>query len=407
MMKRSFPSISVVMFPLLVALAGCMPGLPSGKMDVTSAEYSNLSGWEREDHPRLIKMLADECQRIDKLPAGTFLGGARTLPSGQHVEDWRNVCAALADVQNGDDAQARQFFETWFQPYLVVKGAFYTGYYDPEVPASLTKGGAYQIPLYRRPKDLLRGRNANGELEFGHWVNSVFRPYDDRAAIDGGSLEGRGLELAWLKSPLDLFLLQTQGSGRLRLQDGGEMFVGYDGRNGQPYVPIGRVLVHKGEMRAEDVNIKNIRAWLEAHPDQVKPVLEANPSYVFFRPVERKAEEGPMGAFGVPLTAGRSMAVDRRLIGYGMPIWADMSGKGRDGQAVIWAQMTFAQDTGSDIRGAGRGDLFLGWGQEAANIAGNMKDYGRMFVLVPRTSLTLAPNVPAGQATAGGGQTAK
>ncbi|MUG04491.1 murein transglycosylase [Bombella sp. ESL0378] len=407
MAKHYSPLVCLVMVPLCIALAGCMPGLPSAQMDVKPADYSQLSGWEREDHLQLFKMLAEECQRIDHLPAGTFLGGASTLPSGKNVEEWKGVCTAVKTGAVDQPAQARQFFEAWFQPYLITKQAFYTGYYDPEVPASLTKGGEYQVPLYRRPADLLHGRNAAGELEFGHWVDAVFRPYDDRATINAGSLEGKGLELAWLKSPVDLLFLQTQGSGRLRLPDGGELFVGYDGRNGRPYVPVGRILVRRGAMRAEDVSVKTIRAWLEAHPDQVKSVLESNPSYVFFRSVERKAGEGPVGGFGIALQAQRSLAIDRHFVSYGMPVWVEINDKGRDGQAVSWAHMTFAQDSGSDIRGAGRGDLFLGEGEKAATIAGDMKVYGRMFVLAPRLSLPNAPNVGASTASASGGQTAK
>ncbi len=395
----------------MLALAGCMPGVPTGKVGVTPVGFSYLSGWDHEDHTALLGMVKLECQRIAHLPEGAPLGGASTLPYGRQMKDWQNVCTAASAMQGGSATQARQFFESWFQPYLINQQAFYTGYYDPEVSASLTQGGEYQIPVYGRPKDLLRGRNEKGELEYGHWVNSVFRPYDDRATIDGGSLQGKGLEIAWLKSPVDLLFLQTQGSGRLRLPDGQQVFLGYDGRNGQPYVPIGRVLVQRRLMKAEDVDAQSIRDWLARNPDQAMSVLEANPSYVFFRRTQRTADEGPTGAFGLPLTPQRSLAVDKRFVGYGMPVWVDISGKDAQGRFVTWSRMTFAQDTGSDIRGAGRGDLFLGWGDRAAKIAGDMKNYGRMMVLVPLP----APgggDVPqdgtvAGASAAGAGQTSR
>lgn len=389
------------MAPLMLVLAGCMPGVPTGKVDVTPVGFSYLSGWEHEDHTGLFNMLKLECQRIAHLPEGAALGGASTLPYGRQMQDWKNVCTAVSTVQGSNGTQARRFFENWFQPYLVNKQAFYTGYYDPEVPASLTQGGEYQIPVYARPKDLLRGRNEKGEMEYGHWVNSVFRPYDDRATIDRGSLKGKGLEIAWLKNQVDLLFLQTQGSGRLRLPDGQQVFLGYDGRNGQPYVPIGRVLIQRKLMRAEDVDAQSIRDWLAANPDQARSVLEANPSYVFFRRTQRTADEGPTGAFGLPLTPQRSLAVDKRFVGYGMPVWVDISGQDAQGRFVTWSRMVFAQDTGSDIRGAGRGDLFLGWGDRAAKLAGDMKNDGRMMVLVPLPAAKDTGFQPAGTVAGG------
>ena len=411
MMKRRFSSAGLVLGPLMLLLAGCMPGAPKGRMDVAPVSFSQLLGWEGEDHTALVNMVRLECLRIAHLPAGTSLGGAVTLPYGRDMKDWKNVCVAASSVRS-NRTEARQFFESWFQPYLVQQDAFYTGYYDPEVSASLTQGGEYQIPVYARPKDLLRGRDENGELEYGHWVNSVFRPYDDRATINSGSLEGKGLELAWLKSPVDLLFLQTQGSGRLRLPDGQQVFLGYDGRNGRPYVPIGRVLVKRGLMKSEDVDAQSIRDWLANNPDQVASVLEANPSYVFFRRTQRTADEGPTGGFGLPLTPQRSLAVDRRFVGYGMPVWVNISGKDAQGRFVTWSRMVFAQDTGSDIRGAARGDLFLGWGEKAARIAGDMKNHGQMMVLVPLPEAKQAGEQPVvGTATevmaAGAGQTAR
>ena len=413
MIKRCFSSAGPILAPLMaLALSGCMPGVPTGKVDITPVSFRQLSGWESEDHTGLVGMVRMECLRIAHLPADTSLGGATTLPYGRNMKDWQNVCTAVSSVQATNRAEAKQFFESWFQPYFVKQDAFYTGYYDPEVPASLTRGGEYQIPVYGRPKDLLRGRNQKGELEYGHWVDSVFRPYDDRAAIDAGSLEGKGLEIAWLKSPVDLLFLQTQGSGRLRLPDGQQVFLGYDGRNGQPYVPIGRVLIKRKLMKPEEVNAQSIRDWLANNPAQATSILEANPSYVFFRRTQRTENEGPTGAFGLPLTPQRSLAVDRRFIGYGMPVWVDISGKDAQGRFVTWSRMVFAQDTGSDIRGAARGDLFLGWGDRAANIAGDMKNHGRMMVLVPlpeakragddQPTATVAGGIPAGV-----GQTAR
>ncbi|MXV44152.1 murein transglycosylase [Saccharibacter sp. 17.LH.SD] len=369
---------------LALLLTACVSDVPAGEMTIAPVGYESLIGWNADSHTALVGMLRDECHRLAQLPPKTTMGGASSLPYGRKAGDWAGVCAALPASESVTEESARNFFELWFQPYEIQETVLYTGYYEPQVEASLTRGGEYQTPLYRRPPDLLRGRTDDGKVVFGHWVNSVFQPYDDRATIDGGALNNKNLEVAWLKSPIDLYVLQLQGAGRLHLPDGQVLRVAYDGRNGQPYVPIGKILVQRGAMSAVDVNAETIRAWLEAHPQESQELLEKNPNYVFFRTVDRSEFEGPGGALGVPLVPGRSLAVDRAYVPFAAPVWVETAMLDSQGKEGSWHHTTFAQDVGTDIRGAGRGDLFTGWGDMARTTAGHLRSSGRMVILLPR-----------------------
>lgn len=384
-------------YSLLVALgillSACMPGAPSGNMDIRKVDFAQLGQWSQEQHQPLLEMVRTECRRLTQLPPEVALGGAHSLPYGRQASDWAGACRALPSKEQVTEEGARSYFETWFQPYAVQEKAFYTGYYEPQVEASLRRGGPYQVPLYRSPPDLRHGRTSTGRIAFGHWVNSVFQPYDDRAAINAGVLNGRGLEIAWLKSPVDVFFLQLQGAGRLQLPNGKMIRVAYDGRNGQPYYPIGRALMERGAIRADDVSAETVRDWLLAHPQEMQSVMEKNPNYVFFRKVERSPFEGPGGALGIPLTPQRSLAIDRALVPYAAPVWVETSVRDRQGQMVPWERLTFAQDVGTNIRGAGRGDIFTGWGAEAEEMAGTLKSPGRMVLFLPKPSSQAEKNL--------------
>lgn len=394
---------------LAACLAGCTTDENSADMQVTPVAWSALTGEEREDWGALLPVMRAQCAHLARLPREASLGGASTLPHGRVNADWEGACGALplssrsaSSVSGGGDdstvnaasnERARAYFQRWFQPYALQSKAFLTGYYEPQVAASLTRTGAYQVPLYGRPADLQRARTTDGHTVFGRWSGKTFLPYDSRATIDGGSLAGKNLELAWLKDPVDLFFLQVQGSGRLVLPDGQTLRVNYDGRNGQPYVPIGRVLEKRGAISKNDMSADAIRAWLAAHPQDVRGILEENPSYVFFKTAPgNAADPGPPGAFGVPLTPGRSMAVDRRYVPFGAPVWVETSVPDpHTGGEGAWRHLVFAQDTGTDIKGAGRGDLFMGGGRYAPWVAGRLRSKGRMIVLTPR--LPAAPEL--------------
>jgi membrane-bound lytic murein transglycosylase A len=212
-------------------------------------------------------------------------------------------------------------------------------------------------------------------------------PYFDRDEIERGALDGRALELLWVDDPIDKFFLQIQGSGLVRLADGRLLRVGYADQNGRAYRPIGRDLVEMGELSREEVSLQSIAAWLRANPDRADAVMDKNPSYVFFQLLgDAEALEGPLGAQGVPLLAGRSLAVDRRYIPYGAPVWLETEAPFPDGERSLHRLM-IAQDTGGAIKGGVRGDVFRGAGDLAEHVAGHMKSRGSYFLFLPKVAL--------------------
>lgn len=349
------------------------------------ARFSDLPGWTSDAQAAALPALRRSCER---LPAGN---PDRSLgPDGLagRVADWRAICSAVAQVPAGD-AAARQFFESRFQPWRALDGenpdGLFTGYYEPLLSGARARGGRYAVPLLRRPPDLvevdlgqfrpaLRGQRIAGRLDGGR-----LRPYADRAEIEAGALAGRGLEMLWVDDAVDAFFLQIQGSGRVRLSDGTVLRVGYAGQNGHPYVPIGRLLAERGEIPREQVSMPSIRAWLAAHPAAGRRLMQENPSYVFFRELKG---EGPLGAQGVALTPGRSLAVDPSFVPYGLPVWLDAEDP-LDPSARV-RRLMVAQDTGGAIRGPVRGDVFWGFGAEAAERAGRMKSRGGYWLLLPK-----------------------
>ena len=227
-------------------------------------------------------------------------------------------------------------------------------------------------------------------------VDGRLQPFPSRAEIAAGALAGRGLEMVWVDDPIDAFFLHVQGSGQIVLEDGEIARVGYAAQNGHPYFAIGRELIARGALTRERVSLQSIRAWLEAHPDAAAEVMNRNPSYVFFR---RIAGDGPRGAFQVPLTARASLAVDRRHIPLGVPVWLETAlprADGVAGEAMSWRRLLVAQDTGGAIRGIVRGDVFFGAGARAAALAGRMKSSGRYYILLPRAVVARGDPWPAG-----------
>jgi membrane-bound lytic murein transglycosylase A len=272
--------------------------------------------------------------------------------------------AALARERAAREAVLRRFLERHFQPFAVGNGLL-TGYYEPELRGAEYPTGAYQVPLHAPPPADL--------------------PMPDRAAIEWGALDGRGLELAFVDDPVDAFFVHIQGSGRVHLHDGRLLRLGYAGQNGHPYRAIGRSLIERGEVPREQMSMQAIRAWLRrAAPGAAAALLRENAAYVFFRRVEGLApEEGPPGALGVPLTPGRSLAVDPGFIPFGALVYL-VTRDPVDGTPI--RRLVAAQDTGGAIRGPARGDLFWGWGAAAALRAGLMKEQAEVFVLVPRSA---------------------
>jgi len=306
---------------------------------------------------------------------------------------WAAVCARLAALPAGDERALRNLLERELEVVAVAnrgrREGLLTGYYEPELRGSRRRTGSFRHPLYLAPRDAqvvdlgefkreLAGRKITGLVRGGR-----FRPYWDRAEIERGALAGRRLELVWVDDPVALFFLQIQGSGRVVLPDGTLVRVGYAGQNGHDYTAIGRILIERGELAREEVSLQTIRAWLRAHPERADEVMNHNRSYVFFRVLPGAA---PVGAQGVELTAGRSLAVDDAFLPYGLPVWIASTlpavpELGRAEQPL--ARLVVAQDTGGAITGPVRGDLFLGPGREAEELAGRMKQGLRLWILRP------------------------
>lgn len=355
-----------------------------------AASFAALPGWGEDDPRPALEALASSCALFARRPAEEPIG--RVAAFGR-VGEWRRACAALAEPA-ADAAAARRRIEAVLRPWLLSdRGApegLFTGYFEPLLAGSRAPDPVHRHPLYRRPPDLvtvelgrfdpaLAGRRIAGRVEQGRLV-----PYPTRAEIDAGALEGRGLELAWVADPVALFFLHVQGSGRIALAEGGELRVGYADQNGHPYRAIGRDLVEMGALAREAVSMQSIEAWLRANPERTFELLHKNPSYVFFRELPpAEGAPGPPGAQGVPLTPGRSLAVDRRFVPLGVPLWLDTTAPLPEGERPL-RRLVVAQDTGGAIRGPVRGDLFWGAGREAEHIAGHMKSRGRSWVLLPR-----------------------
>jgi len=388
-----------------LALASCAPREAEKKPDaltLTPVAFGALPGWMEDDQSAALPALRKSCAYFARQGDATRLQPAPTetqLPGvGGFVGDWRGVCAAAAQLPDNNRAAARAFFEREFKPFKAANNAdsrgLFTGYYEAELRGARQPSARYNVPLYKVPGDLVAvdlaefGSEFSGRTIAGKVVQGKLRPYDDRTAIERGALKGKNLELLWVDDAVDAFFLHIQGSGRVVMDDGSVLRVGYAGKNGQPYVAIGRELVARGVMPAEQVSMQTIRAWLKANPREAEGLMNVNRSYVFFQETKGAGpNEGPIGAQTVALTPGRSLAVDRKFLPLGLPIWLDAShpdggANSSSGEARI-RRLLVAQDTGGAIRGPVRGDVFFGWGEQAAAKAGLMRDRGEYYLLLP------------------------
>jgi membrane-bound lytic murein transglycosylase A len=364
--------------------------LPAGLV-LGAVSFDELPGWGEDAVSEALPALARSCRRLEGRPDDRAIGpkvDSAEEAVGGKVADWRAPCAALAQVPPGDDGAARAFFETWFAPLEAAstkggKGTF-TGYYEAELRGAPFPGEAYAAPIYARPPDLvtvdlrrfradLPGERLVGRVEDGRLV-----PYHTRAQIDAGALAGRGAELLWADDPVDVFFLQVQGSGRVMLPDGTVQRIGFAESNGHPFTGIGRLLLAEGKIPRDQASMQGIRDWLRAHPDEARAFMQRNARFIFFRQVDG---EGPIGAQGVALTPGRSLAVDPAFLPLGAPIFLATTWPG--GKRPL-RRLMVAQDTGSAIKGPLRGDFFWGFGEAALKYAGRMKQEGVIYLLLPK-----------------------
>lgn len=366
-----------ILIPLLALplLHSCMVAPPEPGLGEPVA-WSQLADWQTDQHAQAWGALRRSCAKL--------ADEAR----------WRAVCRRVEAVDKPSNREARGFFEKYFLPHPVHgeegrRKGLITGYYRPLLNGSFDPGGRYRHPIYGPPEDLLRleldnaypslaGKQLRGRLE-----GRLVTPYPDRAQLeaDPGALAGQAL--LWVDDPVDAFFLHVQGSGRVRLPGGDVVAVGFADHNGRPYRSIGRRLIETGELEREAVNLFSIRRWLRTNSDRARSLMQHNPRYVFFR-LDEEASREPTGALGVPLTAGRSLAVDPDYVPLGAPVWLETSVPGQPDLPL--RRLLLAQDTGGAIQGPTRGDVYWGGDDAAERKAGLMKQSGRMFVLLPRTA---------------------
>jgi membrane-bound lytic murein transglycosylase A len=359
------------------------PPAPATAGMLRQATWQELPGWQEEN-----PALAWE----------PFLAGCRALV---RQDAWREVCAAAENIAEPDRQQARRFFELNFTPFQLTRAdggeeGLITGYYEPLLRGSRKPTARYRHPLYGLPDDLLvvdltevypelKGMRLRGRIDGRRIV-----PYYDRAQIEQGRGALADREIVWVDDAIELFFLQIQGSGRIALENGEVLRIGYADQNGHPYRSIGRLLIERGELPLERASMQGIKAWARANPGKVAELLNQNASYVFFRELPASLP-GPVGALGVPITARRSVAVDPGFVPLGAPVYI----------ATTWPlssrplnRLVMAQDTGGAIRGPVRADFFWGFGEEAAREAGRMKQPLRMWVLLPNAYRIPEPGLP-------------
>ena len=356
---------------------GDLPSLPRTDINpaLSPVTFAALPGWRDDDQREALPAFLSSCVVMIRRP------------------DWKAACTAAANLDGNDEDVVQQFFERYFQPYRVSNpdGSLYgtvTGYYEPLLQGSRKRGGKYQTPLHRAPDDILtidigsifpelKGQRVRGRL-----VGNKVVAYPSRAELSkSNTLVGK--EIVWVDDPIDAFFLQVQGSGRVQLDDGKEQVrIAYADQNGHPYKSIGRYLIDKGELTLDQASAQGIKTWLKANPKRQQELLNANPSYVFFK--EEKVIDpsiGPKGALGVPLTPQRSIAVDPQFIPLGAPVFLVAT---LPASKTPLRRLVMAQDTGSAIKNPVRADYFWGFGAEAGEQAGRMKQRGEMWVLLPK-----------------------
>jgi membrane-bound lytic murein transglycosylase A len=381
---------------ILLALATGGWGKPRDPMKIPDAQvvpttFAEIEGWDEDDHDAGFAAFLKSCRAI--------LGGSRAVREARPVQaGLYDICRKAVEIKPANPGGARAFFEDNFRPMRISPlgetDGFLTGYYEPIVEGMRERTDEFNYPLYRKPPNLLPGgrmmtanySSQNRKRKAKRGSKRKLVPFHDRAAIDDGVLAGRNLEICWLKDPIDAFFIHIQGSVRVRLEEGRMLRLNYLAQNGHPYTAVGRFLIERNIVPKEEMSMDRIRQWMEANPDEGRELRRKNRSYIFFRETNLPDNEEPIGAQGVSLTPGRSIAVDRKLHVYGTPFFisADLP-IDSEKPTTRFRHLMIAQDTGGAIVGPARADIYFGAGDEAGSISGRLRHPGRFVMLLPKT----------------------
>jgi membrane-bound lytic murein transglycosylase A len=351
-------------------------------------DFPDCPGWEADSHLQAFETFVRCAERAVEKPY-------RSGSLGISFEALAPIFADSRETPVESDGGARQFFEKWFRPARIestdASDGFVTGFYEPEVVASAVRTERFKVPFLARPADLVdvddvnRPNGFDPYFAFARQTPAGLIEYFDRPAIESGALDDRGLEIAFVESPVDAFFIHVQGAARLKMTDGRLRRITYAAKTGHRFTGIGKLLLDSGEVAPQNMSMQSIRAWLADHPDKAQALMWNNRSYIFFREADVEDPSlGPIAAAKVPLTGGRSLAVDRLLHTFGTPFFIhapDLTAFGGD----RFARLMIAQDTGSAIVGPARGDLFAGSGDAAGEIAGGIRNGADFYALVPRS----------------------
>ena len=385
LLRKALSALAV--FTAIISLFACSheeeKPYAQAPLKLSKVSFSALDGWNNDDFSQIIPVFAKNCAKI--------MQNNRTYLSDSAVKvktsDYQKVCKNFSEKNISTSEKMKKFLEAEFVPYAVFAGnnpiGKFTSYYEATVNASLEKKGRYKYPIYGKPKDLveLNLRDFGADLPSSRLVGYVkdgkFVPYRKRAEIENNGVDAP--VLMWADDPVDIHFMQIQGSAIAKMDDGSELRIGYADNNGHKFKGIGSIMLEKKILKAGEVSMENIRKWLKTHPTEAKKLMQENDRFIFQRLSD---SDGPLGALGVPLTAGRSMAIDNSLLPLGTVFWLDTVSPDR----VPLKKVMFAQDIGAAIKGAVRGDYFWGHGDEALHHAGRMNSAGKYYLLLPKNS---------------------
>jgi membrane-bound lytic murein transglycosylase A len=358
----------------------------TGAVRFEPISFHDLPGWAEDDHLAALKAFQASCPQV--------IAGKAGKSTGSEAAALVAACTtAMALPPTMTRLMARTFFETQFRPHRIAHAGsegLLTGYYEPVIDGSRTRQGKFQTPLFKRPGDLVTivpetRAAAPGGLTHAQRTSAGLVPFATRAEIEAGALAGKNLELLYLASPVDIYFLQIQGAGRIRLRDGTYVRVQYDGKNGHPYTSIGRYLIDKGLLAADKVSMGALGRWLKADLARAREVMNQNASYVFFREMPADSR-GPQGAFEVALIAGRSLAIDPAFHRLGSLIYVSGPKLTPKGHARPFNRLMVAHDVGGAIKGPERADIYFGTGERAESQASGVRHAGHLYTLVPHVT---------------------